>query len=164
MNTQKSIRLALVLALAAACGAPEVPQSPPPPPTTTAVFDPLTGAIPLPNDLALAQIPTNVPLAQQDLLKAFAAQGGFPSDQEVPVTISFQTTAVDANGLASNTAPDLDLTSLNAGTLVVFLKTAQGAGTVALDPIQASDYVKGTDRGTLTLHNKGVAAQGFSKQ
>jgi hypothetical protein len=155
MTTSKSLRLALMLALAAACGAPDVPQSPPPPPTTAAVFDPVSGNIPLPNDLALAQIPTTLPLAQQDLLNAFHAQGGFPNDQEVPVTISFQTTAVAADGTTANTAPDLDLTSLNPGTLVVFLNTPQGAGTAPLDPVQPSDYVKGSDRGTLTLHHKG---------
>ena len=60
-----------------------------------------------------------------------------------------------ADGSVTSTPPDLDVASLNAGTLLVFLKTAQGAGPVALDPIQPSDYVKGTDRGTLTLHNKG---------
>ncbi|HEY6910243.1 MAG TPA: hypothetical protein VI356_12785 [Myxococcales bacterium] len=155
MTTSKSLRFALMVALAAACGAPDVPQSPPPPPTTSAVFDPLTGNIPLPNDLALAQIPATLPAAQQDLLRAFLAQGGFPNDQEVPVTISFQTTTVAADGSTSNAAPDLDPASLNPGTLVVFLATPQGAGTAPLDPVQPADYVKGTDRGTLTLHHKG---------
>lgn len=154
MTTSKSLRIALVLALAAACGAPDVPQSPPPPPTVSAVFDPLTGNIPLPNDLALAQIPPTLPAAQQDLLKSFVTQGGFPNDQEVPVTISFQTTTVAADGTTTNAAPDLDLTSLNPGTLAVFLKTPQGAGTAPLDPVQAADYQKLPDRGTLTLHHK----------
>ncbi|HET9751979.1 MAG TPA: hypothetical protein VFP52_03420, partial [Myxococcales bacterium] len=157
MTTSKSLRLALVLALAAACGEPSVPQTPPSQqkPVVSAVFDPLTGNIPLPNDLALAQIPPTLPAAQQDLLKAFVAQGGFPNDQEVPVTIAFQTTTVAQDGTTTNAAPDLDLSSINPATLVVFLKTAQGAGTVPLDPVQPADYLKLPDRGSLTLHHKG---------
>jgi hypothetical protein len=155
MTTVKSLRLAAPLAFALACGAPGVPHSAPNPPVVAAVFDPLTSAIPLPNDLALAQIPPTLPAAQQDLLRAFQAQRGFPNDQEVPVTISFQTTSVAADGTTTTTAPDLDFASFNAGTLVVFLQTAQGAGTVALDPIQPTDYVKSGNVGTLTLHNKG---------
>jgi hypothetical protein len=159
MTTLKNVRLAATLAvsLAIACGAPDVGQSAPVAPSAAAVFDPTTNAIPLPNDLALAQIPPTLPAAQQDLLRAFQAQGGFPNDQEVPVTISFQTTTVQG-GTASDpaaTAPDLDFKTFNAGTLVAFLQTAQGAGTVALDPIQPTDYVKNGSVGTLTLHNKG---------
>jgi hypothetical protein len=157
MTTSKSLRIALPLALAAACGEPSVPQTPQSQqkPVVSAVFDPLTGNIPLPNDLALAQIPPTLPAAQQDLLKAFVAQGGFPNDQEVPVTIAFQTTTVAQDGTTTNAAPDLDLTSINPGTLVVFLKTAQGAGTVPLDPVQPADYLKLPDRGSLILHHKG---------
>src|SRR4051812_5495205 len=157
MMTHKNLRLPLVLALAAACGAPDVGStSTPPPPTVSAVFDPIAGNIPLPNDIVLQSVPTTVPPAQQDLLKAFQAKGGVPNDQEVPVTISFQKSTVAADGTATNTAPDLDLTSLNPGTLVAFARTASGAtGTAPLDPIQAADYVKGATSGTLTLHHKG---------
>src|SRR5689334_13102040 len=153
MTTSKSLLVALPLALAA-CGEPSVPQTQPAP-VVLAVFDPLTGNIPLPNDLALAQIPATLPAAQQDLLRAFVAQGGFPNDQEVPVTISFQTTTVAQDGTTTNAAPDLDFSSINPGTVVVFLKAPQGAGTVPLDPVQPADYVKLADRGTLTLHHKG---------
>ena len=156
MTSLKSLRIAapLAFALAAACSAPDVPTSAPTAPLTAAVFDPTNNAIPLPNDIALAQIPPTLPPAQQDLLRAFQAQRGFPNDQEVPVTISFQTTIVQ-NGTTTVTAPDLDFGTITAGTLVAFLQTAQGAGTVALDPIQPIDYVKTGNVGTLTLHNKG---------
>src|SRR3954469_15295341 len=123
MTTLKSFRFAVPLALVLACSAPEVPQSPAPPPVSAAVFDPTTNSIPLPNDIALASIPSNLPPAQQELLRAFQAQGGFPNDQEVPVTISFQTTGTGSDGKVITTAPDLDFASFNAGTLVVFLQT-----------------------------------------
>jgi hypothetical protein len=141
----------------AAC-APDVPQQQPPGAVTTAVFDPTHGQIPQPNDLAL-QPPSSgtpaLPAAQQELLNVFAANGGFPNDQEVPVTISFQRGANNADGSVTYTAPDLDLTTLTPSTLLVFLNNGAGAGPVALDPVQAADYVKAADRGTLTLHHQG---------
>jgi hypothetical protein len=155
MTTHKMRILAVVL-LAAACGEPgNIPQTAAPASVVTAVFDPITGNIPLPNDLALQQVPTTLPPAQQDLLNAFKAQGGFPNDQEVPVTISFVRTNIAANGTTTNTAPTLDVSTLNPGTLAVFLSTAQGSGTVALDPITDADYANAGDHGVLTLHNKG---------
>ena len=115
MTSLKSLRIAapLAFALAAACSAPDVPTSAPTAPLTAAVFDPTNNAIPLPNDIALAQIPPTLPPAQQDLLRAFQAQRGFPNDQEVPVTISFQTTIVQ-NGTTTVTAPDLDFGTITA--------------------------------------------------
>jgi hypothetical protein len=147
----------LLVALAAAglgC-APDIQQTQPPSNVTTAVFDPTTGNIPLPNDLALLSPPATLPPAEQELLAVFGAQGGFPNDQEVPVTISFQAQAIGADGSVTTSAPDLDLTSFTPATLLVLLQQPGGAGTVALDPIQPADYVKGTTSGTLTLHNKG---------
>ncbi len=156
MTTHKIRVLAVLLALAAACGEPgNIPQTASPSSVVTAVFDPITGNIPLPNDLALQQVPTTLPPAQQDLLNAFKAQGGFPNDQEVPVTISFVRTSIAANGATTNAAPTLDVATLNPGTLAVFLSTAQGSGTVALDPITDANYVNAGDHGVLTLHNKG---------
>src|SRR5439155_4962203 len=102
------------------------------------------------NDLALLSVPPTLPPAQQDLLNAFAAQGGFPNDQEVPITISFVRTTINADGSTSNAAPTLDTTTLTPVTLVVGVQTAQGAGPVALDPIADANYANGV----LTLHNK----------
>lgn len=151
------LRSLIACAILAAC-APSVPQTPPPAAVVTAVFDPTHGQIPLPNDLAL--LPPSpgtpgLPAAQQELLNAFVAQGGFPSDQEVPVTISFQRGAINADGSVTNTAPDLDLATLTPSTLLVALNNGAAAGPVALDPPQASDYLKSADRGTLTLHHQG---------
>ncbi len=150
---------ALFLLFALAACEPSVPQQAPPASVVTAVFDPLSGKIPLPNDLALQQVPgvgPALPPAQLELLAAFAAQKGFPNDQEVPVTIDFTRTKINADGTTTAEAPDLDFTTFTPLTLVAVLQTTpQAAGTVALDPIQATDYVKASDHGTLTLHNKG---------
>jgi hypothetical protein len=149
----------LFLLFALAACEPNVPQQAPPSSVVTAVFDPLNGKIPLPNDLALHPQPGVGPAlspAQQELLAAFAAQGGFPNDQEVPVTIDFTRTKINADGTTTAEAPDLDFTTFTPLTLVAVLQTTpQAVGTVALDPIQATDYVKASDHGTLTLHNKG---------
>ena len=157
MNTQSiSVRILAVASLLAAC-TPGVGHQDPPASVVTAVFDPLNGQLPLPNDLALQPAPPGVTIApaQQELLAAFVAQGGFPNDQEVPVTISFTRSGLNANGTTTATAPNLDTTSLTPSTLVVFLQTATSLGTVALDPILPSDYVAAGGQGVLTLHNKG---------
>jgi hypothetical protein len=151
----KTKLLALFAVLAFAC-APSVGHTDSPSQVDIAVFDPTTGNIPLPNDLAL--IPSNqagLPAAQVQLLTAFAAKGGFPSDQEVPITISFQTQTINSDGTVTDTAPTLDLSTFaqSTGHLVVFLQTASSFGTIELDPIQPTDYANGT----LTLHNKGHA-------
>jgi hypothetical protein len=155
MTTQK-MRFLAVLAMAAACE-PSVPQTASPASVVTAVFDPVSGQIPLPNDLALQRIPTTLPPAQQDLLNAFKAEGGFPNDQEVPVTVSFVRTNIAADGTTINVAPNLDTTTLTPATLAVFLRTAQGSGPVGLDPITDANYANLGDRGVLTLHNKNRA-------
>jgi len=155
MTTQKT-RFLVLIVLAAACE-PSIPQTPPPAAVTTAAFDPIAGNIPLPNDLVLQRVPTTVPPAQQDLLNAFKAQGGFPKDQEVPVTISFVRTNIAADGTTTNVAPTLDTTTLTPATLAVFLKTSQGVGPVALDPITDANYASLGDHGVLTLHNKNRA-------
>ena len=131
----------------------------------SAVFDPTTSKIPLPNDLAFFNPPNSVcpapanmlpstappACAQAELLAGFA--GKFPSDQEVAVTIDFTQTAFDDTGHTTQTAPDLDLSSFTASTFFVFGTTATDAGEVTLDPLVAADYVKFADHGTLTLHH-----------
>ena len=82
------------------------------PPTTfvTAVFDPTTASIPLPNDLVFLNpsncvcpppantLPAGSPpaCAQAELLDAF--NGAFPSDQAIAVTIDFTETTFDSSG------------------------------------------------------------------
>ena len=151
------LRAVTLFALAAACGEPgNVPQTAATP-TVTAVFDPIAGNIPLPNDLARQPPPPGtppLPAAQRDLLNVFNAQGGFPSDQELPVTITLVRTQVAQDGTTTNTAPTLDTTTINAGTLAVFLKPPQGAsGLVAVDPVTDADYVSAGDHGVLSIHN-----------
>jgi hypothetical protein len=125
--------------------------------STFAVFDPTTGNIPLPNDLGLAaSAQAGLPAAQQQLDAIFVSKGGFPSDQELPVTIQFQTQA-NTNGTVTSTAPDIDTTTFVVGkTIVVFQQT--GPTTIVpapIDPIQPTDYVKGPTSGTLSIHNAG---------
>ena len=154
------LRAVTLAVLAAACGEPgNVPQTVAAP-TVTAVFDPTTASIPLPNDLARQPAPAGtppLPAAQQELLNLFNSQGGFPSDQELPVTISLVKTTVAQNGATTNTAPTFDPASVNAGNLVVFLKTATAAGLVAIDPITDANYVAFSDHGVLTIHNRNRA-------
>lgn len=135
-----------------------------------AAFD-LTSAqpdIPLPNDLVLQpQAIATQTGAQQELLLSFVdpAKGteiGFPSDQEVPITIDFVRETIDPNtGAAARSAPDLDTTSINGTNLVVVSLAAGSLGaTVAIDPIKPTDYVKGPDHGTLTVHKSPDATTG----
>ena len=90
-----------VLALTglAACE-PEVSHSTNPQTVSFAAFDLSSNPpeIPLPNQLAL--LPTSIATqtgAQKELLTAFATAGGFPNDQEVPITIDFVRLDIDPN-------------------------------------------------------------------
>ena len=161
---------AAVLALAICACEPNLTQVAPTP-TVTAVFDPTTAKIPLPNDLAFFQpINTVCPApgngfvdpmdppkcAQAELLRAFdptpliPLSGKFPSDQEVPLTIDFTENTYDENGQLKPIAPDLDLSTITPATLFV----AGAAGPEPLAAPTADDYVKAADHGTLTVHHK----------
>jgi hypothetical protein len=166
-----------VPALAICACEPDLPQVEPTP-TVTAMFDPTTGRIPLPNDLVFAQhpntvcpspsntltAPTDAPAcAQAELLKTFnplgqLLTGKFPSDQELPLTIQF-TKNTYVNGRLKLVAPDLDLSTITSATLAVVDVVAQKP--VELAPPVASDYVivridENTleDHGTLSVHRK----------
>ncbi len=154
---RQSLALAALLAAAIACE-PEVGRQPPSGPVVTARFDPLAGDIPLPNDLAISPLGLlAVPVgAQRDLLQAFHDAGGFPNDQEVPVTISFSRNAVASDGTVTRSAPaSLDLASFSRETFFVWGITEAGAGEVPMDPPQAADYAVAGDHGVLTLHHLG---------
>lgn len=154
---RQSLALAALLATAMACE-PKVGRQPPAGPVVTARFDPLASDIPLPNDLAISPLGLlAVPAgAQKDLLQAFHDAGGFPSDQEVPVTISFSRNAVAADGTVTRSAPaSLDLASFTPETFFVWGITAAGSGEVPMDPPQAADYGVAGDHGVLTLHHRG---------
>jgi hypothetical protein len=154
-----------VAALAIAACRPSLPDTPPQT-FVIAQFDPTTSAIPLPNDLVLEQsanslctpaAPDGSPAcAQAELIQSFKDAGGFPSDQEVAVTVDFIETSFDANGSATNTAPDLDLSTFTPTTYFVYGDvTGAAPGEIPMEPIQATDYVKNTGYGELTLHHKG---------
>ncbi len=139
---------ALAFALAAAC-AKEVKPEASPGFVDYAVFDPSTGAIPLPNDLALLpQSVAGLPAGpQRDLLEGFLVQGGFPNDQEVPITIQF-TRATPGRSGASFAAPQLDLATIGPSTLLVLEAGAFGATPVAYE---VAGYAVSGTTGTLTL-------------
>ena len=159
MITPRS-RFLVLLALGAACE-PSIPQTAAPAAVTAAVFDPIAGNIPLPNDLARLPRPAGsppFPAAQQELINLFNTQGGFPSDQEVPVTISLVRTVIAADGTTTNQAPTLDPTTVvNGATLVVFLNMPGASGLVAIDPITDASYVSAGDHGVLSIHNRNRA-------
>src|SRR6266849_4910607 len=77
--------------------------------TNYAVFDPTATPpqIPLPNELALAQA-GSLPGAQGELLQMFVSKGGFPNDQEVPVSIDLVTITVDSTGTQVRSPPTLN--------------------------------------------------------
>jgi hypothetical protein len=148
---------------------PSLPHTSPQGSVVTAVFDPLSAKIPLPNDLALPPFnspntvcppPANtVPgapiCAQAELLVSF--NGQFPSDQEVAITIDFAQTNIDASGRTTQVAPDLDLTSFTPSTFFVYAMSPPYQGEVPIDALSPRDYVKFADHGTLTLHHQGHA-------
>jgi hypothetical protein len=146
-------------------------------PVVTAVFDPTTSQVPLPNDLVFLN-PVNgvcsggdatspVPQCiQADLLHAFsgyvpanqrAVTGEFPNDQEVAITIDFTKTDFFGKDPAVQTAPELDFTTFTASNFYVVNSTASGQVEVPLEPLTAADYVVSSDgtHGTLTIHHQG---------
>ncbi|HEY3803548.1 MAG TPA: hypothetical protein VGL61_13110 [Kofleriaceae bacterium] len=154
---------ALAVLAMAACK-PDLPDTPPQT-FVIAEFDPTTSSIPLPNDLVLLQpanslctppAPDGSPAcAEAELIQSFKDAKGFPSDQAVDVTVDFTETMFDANGSATQSAPDLDLTTFTPSTFFVEGMNAGGTGEIEVEPIQAGDYVKLADHGELTIHNKG---------
>jgi hypothetical protein len=148
---------------------PSLPFTSPAGSVATAVFDPLTAKIPLPNDLALPPFnsvntvcppPGNTAMgapacAQAELLASF--NGYFPGDQEVAITIDFTQANIDASGKVTQVAPDLDLASFTPKTFFVFNDSPPYQGEVPIDAPKAGDYVKNGDHGTLTLHHQGHA-------
>ena len=166
-----SLGLVASAALAVSACEPDFPQTAPSP-VVTAVFDPTTASIPLPNDLVFLN-PVNgvcpstaaggaaAACAQAELLQVFshgadaskpAIAGEFPSDQEVAITVDFTQTNF-AGGTTSQVAPDLDLKSFTPSTFVLSaIDSANTPREYTLDMLSLS-YSKGTDHGTLSIHN-----------
>ena len=169
----------LALALAALACEPPVPFDPAahnPAFVDYAVFDPQPDAtdqspadIPLPNDLALQdQAIATQPAAEAEVLKSFQAQGGFPADQNLPITFDFVRINIDpGTGATTRSAPPLDVASINPSNLIILSLSAAGVGPVAYDAPAAADYVvlpddptkpTGNKHGTLIVHKKADAS------
>jgi len=170
---------AAMLALALGACTPSLPFTPPST-VVTAVFDPTTSQIPLPNDLVFLnpvngvcpatvdQTTATPACAEADLLYGFsnyaapnapAFGGQFPNDQEVSITIDFTQTNFDASHKITQTPPALDFTSFTSANFFV-LRTADGVQSeMPLDPLTDADYVPSSDgtKATLTIHNQGHA-------
>ena len=161
-------RTALALALAALACEPSISSAINPSTVDYAAFDP-TGnppSIPLPNDLALQpQAIAAQSGAQKALLQEFVNAGGFPNDQEVPITIDFVRLTIDPNtGASTRSAPALDVSSINSNNLIVLSFSTAGYSSIAYDAPASTDYVVNGDHGTLTLHKSPNAAKSGSRR
>jgi hypothetical protein len=145
---------AAALGLFAGCQ-PTVPTTPPPSTVVIAQFDPTKSQLPLPNDLLLAQPVASLGLApaEGELIGRFQQQGGFPNDQEVPITVTFTTLSTDPSAPA--TAPALDLSSFTPQTFFVTVVTGAQSGLAPVAALTAADYVVSGSVGTLTIHSQG---------
>src|SRR5260370_33066317 len=148
-------RSALALALAALACEPSISSAINPSAVDYAAFDPTGNPpfIPLPNDLALQpQAIASQSGAQKALLQEFVNAGGFPNDQEVPITIDFVRLTIDPNtGASTRTAPALDVSSINSNNLIVLSDSTAGYGPIAYDAPASTDYAVHDVHCTLTL-------------
>jgi hypothetical protein len=166
MSFRRAAALALPLALAACT---KVTQEPNPPDLIFARC--ASPNIPTPNDLALAAVPAApcglLPNAQAQLLCTFKDAGGFPSDQEVSISIPFVAYVWDpAAGTFGSyvpvAAPAIDLGSVNAGTVTVL----EVIGTTATAVTTEAASVPGTcvaavcTPATLSLRHRQPALEG----
>ena len=153
--------LKLTISLVALSCTPSIPNQPPPASINYAVYNLGTAQIPQPNALSLqpSVLATLPNTAEKELLSTFAASGGFPNDQEAPVTIQLQRVNVDVKTATTTIiAPSLDIASVTPSTVVAFDVDSTGTPKpLALEPVTTADYVIAGNTGTLTLHNKGQA-------
>lgn len=158
MTLRRAGSLVLVLALAACKSATQEPQ------TAELVFATFSSpVIPTPNDLALAQVPAApcsvMPDGQAQLLCTFVKAGGWPSDQEVSISLPFKAVRWDATPTASApygryvaaaTAPTIDTTTITASTVTVLRVDVSPPRTVAYEAVAAP--------GLLTLRKQAGAS------
>jgi hypothetical protein len=159
MSLRRAAGSILVLALAACTAVTQEPQAPD---LVFATFS--SPVIPTPNDLVLAQVPavpcSVMPDGQAQLLCTFVKAGGWPSDQEVPISIPLNQVRWDATPTAdfpyghyapAATPPTLDAATITASTVTVMR--------VDLTPPVAAAYDAVVSPGLLTLRKK-VGANG----
>ncbi len=137
MSLRRAAALAVPLALAACT---KVTQEPNPPDLIFARYSSPT--IPTPNDLALAAVPAApcglLPNAQAQLLCTFKNAGGFPSDQEVSISIPFVAYSWDPaagpyGAYVPVAAPAIDVASISAANLTVLQVSGTTATPVAVE-------------------------------
>ncbi len=158
MHARRAASLALLLVLAAC--SKEVSQGAPATDVVLAAFatdatNPayLAGTpgpkIPQPSDLGLQAAAALPASAQKELLQLFATSGGFPADQEVPITIPVRAVRFSAGAYAPVAVPDLDLATVPANARVIKL---DGGGVTEV-AFEVGGYSKSADGlvGTLTL-------------
>ena len=116
-----------------------------------AVFNPSQNEIPQPNDLSLQAAATLPAGAQKEFLGLLAAQGGFPNDQEVPITIGFVRQPVygATEPLPLDTTTIKLLGAVPSGATVAVMQIKP----LSLTPV-AVDSAYDATTGTLTLRNK----------
>ncbi len=156
MSLRRAASLVLVLALAACKSATQEPQAPD---LVFATFS--SPVIPTPNDLALAQVPgvpcSVLPDGQAQLLCTFVKAGGFPSDQEVPISIpvnavrwdAIPTAAYPYGHYAPAAPPSLDPATITAATVAIMRVDVAPPVAVAYDAVVAP--------GLLTLRKRADA-------
>ena len=122
--------------------------------------------IPAPNDLVLRAVPTlTAPeaAAQKQFLQAFIDAGGFPSDQEVTISIPFRAVKWNATTRKydADAAPTIDPATVTTATVKVLKLNGTAAPTpVEYDIADADPVTAGvqTAPGVLTLRRKADAA------
>ncbi len=162
------------LAFGAVACQPSLPANTNPQYVDYAVFDPSLGLMPTPNDIVLANAAA-VPGAQGELLRSFAANGctgnaafpacgGWPSDQEIPITVGMVRAALPSGA----SAPDLDLGSVSwcpgATCNATLMEIPPGAGAlpVQVDPGRIKvEYATTTTGGTLSIRNWDPATSSY---
>lgn len=107
----------LALAFVSLLACTDVKQEKPAPQLVIATF--ASPNIPTPNDLVLQAVPTLPDGAQKELLQSFIDAGGFPSDQEVTITVPFRAVNWDGNAYVETTPPDLDPATVTPATVAL---------------------------------------------
>lgn len=107
----------LALAFASLVACTDVKQEDPAPLIVIATF--ASPNIPTPNDLVLQAVPTLPDSAQKELLQSFIDAGGFPSDQEVSITVPFRAMSWNGTAYEAATAPAIDPATVTASTVVL---------------------------------------------
>jgi dienelactone hydrolase len=139
LRRKASLTFAAAALVATACSK-DVKQVAPAAKIVVATFS--SPNIPTPNDLAMAAAnPTATPAmpdsAQKELLQAFTAAGGFPSDQAPTLTVPLSSYSYNAAANAyalDTTPPSVDAATLTASNVALFRLGSGVATRVSIEP------------------------------